>query len=188
VVHSKGASFILDGELTYQPLPRLELQLVPRLVLASGEQRYVSGIREAGEYLFGALRARSVGGTLRASYTFTNRLTLQLYGQLLLIAEHYSDFRSSAIEPSAPRPVIRLADLMAAPAPITNPDHAETSLNLNAVLRWELRPGSTLFLVYSRSQSPELALDNEPARLEPGALRRGPAHDALRLKLSYYWN
>lgn len=188
VVYPEGTSFVLDGEITYQPLPRLELQLLPRLVLSSGEQRYVAGTREGGEYLFGALQARSVGGTLRASYTFTNRLTLQLYGQLLLIAEHYSDFRSYAVDPSAPRPAIRIADLMAAPAPVSNPDRAETSLNVNAMLRWEFRPGSTLFLVYSRFQSPDLALEGEPARFDPGALRRGPASDALRLKLSYYWN
>jgi hypothetical protein len=30
-------------------------------------------------------------------------------------------------------------------------------------------------------------LDGE-AKLDFGALRRGPAADAIRLKLSYYWN
>jgi hypothetical protein len=33
---------------------------------------------------------------------------------------------------------------------------------VSAVLRWEFRPGSTVFLVYSRLQSPELALQGEP--------------------------
>ena len=70
---------------------------------------------------------------------------------------------------------------------MTSPDVAQTTLNISAVLRWEFRPGSTLFLVYSRSQAPDL----EPlgdAKLDFGALRNGPAADALRVKLSYYWN
>jgi len=188
LIHRKGGSFTLGGEVTYQPLPRLELQLLPQLTFASGDPRLVAGSRAAGgpPLLFGDLRARAVGGTLRSSYTFTNRLTLQLYTQLLLIAEHYSRFRTY-VETGAARPVIRLDDLVPADAPAESPDHAATQLNLSAVLRWELRPGSTLFLVYSRSQAPETQLDGA-ARLDLTALRRGPTSDALRLKLSYYWD
>jgi hypothetical protein len=183
-----GKSFRLNGAVTYQPLTRLELQLLPQLVDSTRDPRYVSGDRESGTYLFGQLAARSVGATLRTSYTFTNRLTLQLYGQLLLVAKHYSRFASFSVDPEAPRPVIHLDELTPAPAPATNPDSAETNLNLSAVLRWEFRPGSTLFLVYSRFQAPELALDGKPAELDLGALRNGPATDSLRLKVSYYWN
>jgi hypothetical protein len=187
LVTSRGKSFEIDGELTYLPLPRLELQLLPRLLFTSGDTRFVSGSREDGEYVFGDLRAQSVSATVRASYTFTNRLTLQLYSQLLLIAEHYSDFRSRQVDPSARRPVIQIDELMPTAAPTADPDSEETNLNLSAVLRWEFRPGSTLFLVYSRFQAPELTPDRD-ARLDLGALRSGPAADAIRLKLSYYWN
>jgi hypothetical protein len=187
VVTSQGGSFELDGELTYLPLPRLELQLVPQLMFRSGDARFVSGGRNAGEYTFGDLDAQSVSATLRASYTFTNRLTLQLYGQLLIIAEHYSNFRSREVDPAARRPVIRLDQLTPAAPPDLDPDNEETNLNLSAVLRWEFRPGSTLFLVYSRLQAPTLTPDRD-ARLDLGALRGGPASDAIRLKLSYYWN
>jgi len=188
-LYQGGGRFTLDGELTYQPLPRLELQVLPQLTFSSGDPRFVPGVRAAGEpsLLFGDLRARAVGATLRASYTFTNRLTLQVYGQLLTVAKHYSDFQSPGVLPVTAHPVIRLDDLSPALAPAEEPDSAETSLNLSAVLRWEFRPGSTLFLVYSRFQAPALAPVGD-ARLDLGALRNGPAADALRLKLSYYWN
>lgn len=185
--YEQGRRFFLDGQLNYQAHPRLQLQLAPQLTFSSGVPRFVTGSREEGSYLFGALRARAVGGTLRASYTVTNRLTLQLYGQLFLAARHYSDFKSFQVDPQQRRPVIRLGELVAAPAPAENPDSAETNLNLNAVLRWEFRPGSTVFLVYTRFQSPELMLASE-AKLDLGALRQGPAANALHLKLSYYWN
>ncbi len=188
LLYSNGSSLTLDGEITYQPLPQLEIQLLPHLVMASGDPRFVEGSREEGSYLFGELQARSVGATFRTSYTFTNRLTLQLYGQLLLVAKHYENFASYTIDPGDSRPVVYLDDVAPAAAPMNSPDRSETSLNLNAVLRWELLPGSTLFAVYSRFQSPELALDGEDAELQLGALRSGPAVDAFRLKLSYYWN
>jgi uncharacterized protein DUF5916 len=182
----KGGSFTFDGELTYQPQPRLELQLLPQLILASGEPWFISGARAPGEprLLFGELRAEALGGTLRASYTFTNRLTLQLYSQLLATSRHYSNFRSYD---GPARKVIRLDDLTPTGAPMSNPDIAQTTLNISAVLRWEFRLGSTLFLVYTRSQAPDLVPEGE-ATLDFGALRQGPAADALRLKLSYYWN
>jgi hypothetical protein len=190
LVTSRGPIVLLDGELTYRPLPRLELQLLPQLQYRSGDPRFVSGSREDGEYVFGDLKAKSVSATVRTSYVFTNRLTLQLYAQLLLAAEHYSQFRSLQVDPAAKRPVVefdKLDQLMPAAPPAADPDNEETNLNLSAVLRWEFRPGSTLFLVYSRFQAPALTPERD-ARLDLGALRNGPASDAIRLKLSYYWN
>lgn len=188
LIYPVGGSFTLGGEVTYQPLPRLELQLLPQITFASGDPRLVEGSRDPGgtPLLFGDLQARALGGTLRSSYTFTNRLTLQLYTQLLLISEHYSNFRTY-IDTGEPDSEILFDELVPAGAPMANPDHAETNLNLSAVLRWEFRPGSTLFVVYSRSQTPDIQLDGD-ARLDLTALRHGPTADALRLKLSYYWN
>jgi hypothetical protein len=41
----------------------------------------------------------------------------------------------------------------AAPFSIDNPDFSVRSLRGNAVFRWEYRPGSTLFLVWTQSRS-----------------------------------
>jgi hypothetical protein len=182
-----GHSFRLDGEVSYQPLPSLELQLQPQLVDVAGDPRYLEGDGQ-GSYLFGEQSARSVGATLRTNYTFSNSLTLQLYGQLLLVAKHYSDFSSYTAPGAAAKPVVHLDDLQPMQVPLADFDSAETSLNLNAVLRWEFRPGSTMFLVYSRFQAPELALDGQDAELDLGALGDGEAIDSLRVKVSYYWN
>jgi hypothetical protein len=183
-----GHSFRFDGEVSYQPQPSLELQLLPQLVHIDGDPRYLAGSRDT-RYLFGEQSVRSVGATLRGNYTFSNSLTLQLYGQLLLIAKHYSDLSTfTAMPGTSTKPIIRFRDLTPMQVPLADFDSAETSLNLNAVLRWEFRPGSTLFLVYSRFQAPELALDGQDAELDLGALREGPAVDSLRVKISYYWN
>jgi hypothetical protein len=72
-------------------------------------------------------------------------------------------------------------------APPVNPDVEEGALNVNVVLRWEFLLGSTLFVVYSHSQSPNLALmPGEAGNLSFGALARAPSADIVLIKLSYW--
>jgi hypothetical protein len=62
-------------------------------------------------------------------------------------------------------------------------DGREGALNATVVGRWEYRPGSTAFLVYSHAQSPL----GDRATYDPGALVRGPKQDVVLLKLSWAW-
>jgi hypothetical protein len=64
--------------LLLRPLPPLDLELIPQLLVAQGEPRF-AGRAPGGDYLFGKLDARSAGAILRATYTFTPRLTLQTF-------------------------------------------------------------------------------------------------------------
>jgi len=61
------------------------------------------------------------------------------------------------------------------------------SLRGNAVLRWEYRPGSVLFLVWQQRRSYR---DAEAARFEPfadlGSLFSDPAEHIFSVKLSYW--
>ena len=60
-------------------------------------------------------------------------------------------------------------------------------MNVNAVLRWEYRLGSVLYLVYTRAQNPVLT-PLGPPRLDFAPLvgNRGSI-DAVMLKASYWW-
>jgi hypothetical protein len=181
-----------DARLTLRVLPQLDVELLPQFSYTNGEPRYVdkiAGSTGGTDYRFGALRAKSLGATLRATYTFTPRLSLQTYAQLFLASGHYSDFQVASADAGAPPPVVHLRDLrQAAAAPSSNPDFREGVLNVNVVLRWEYLLGSTMFLVYTRSQAPVSSLANgQIGRLDLGAVRRAPAADVLLLKLSYWW-
>lgn len=184
-----GFNFAMEGDITFRLLPQLDLQLLPQAVYTFGEPRYVGPGASSAESLFGRMEAKSLGATLRATLTFTPRLTLQVYSQLLLASKHYADFAVFRADPGAPlHSVVYLSDLRAAPAPTFNPDFAEPLLNLSAVLRWEYRPGSLLYLVYTRSQAPTLTFANDQsATLDLGAFRTGPASDALLVKFSLWY-
>ncbi len=179
------ATFV--GRVIAHVLPQLELELAPELIYATGEPRYVDRGATPDELVFGEQAARSLSTTVRASYTFTPRLSLQLYSQLFLAAEHYTQFTSYQVQPGMPRPRIRLGELTATGTPAANPDTELTSLQVNAVLRWEPLPGSTLFLVFTRGQAYEPGLSpGERGRLRLSALRDSPGLNALLLKFVYW--
>jgi hypothetical protein len=184
-----GGGHTVRGELALQlrTLPQLDLELIPQVFFTRGEIRYAAA-SASGAYLFGKLDARSTGLTMRATYTFTPRLTLQAYAQLFLAARHYSDFASYTPAPGPPA-VIHLRDLqVGASAPAANPDKQDTALNANVVLRWEFRTGSLLYLVYTRAQAPQLTLQpGEIGKLDLRSVRRAPAADIILLKLAFWW-
>jgi hypothetical protein len=182
-----GFNLDVKAGLLARILPQLDLEILPSIRYAFGEPRYI-GPGAPGQYLFGKLDARGVGVTVRATYTFTPRLSLDVYAQLFLAAQHYSDFSSFESSPTGARPVIHLSALHPYTMPLTfNPDVEDAALNANVVLRWELLLGSTLFVVYTHSQSPNFTLNpGEVGRLSFSALGRAPSADILLLKLAYW--
>jgi hypothetical protein len=180
---TNGFRFAGEGTLTLRPVSQLELELAPELLYAAGEPRFVERSTAPGRIVFGELLAKSASATLRATYTFSPALSLQTYGQLFLASRHYSDFSEGS------GGEIRLRDLSRIPfAPSTNPDTQDAALNVNVVLRWEYTLGSTIYLVYTRSQAPRIRLgDAEIADWALTGLSRAPAADVFLLKLSYWY-
>ena len=62
------------------------------------------------------------------------------------------------------------------------------SLRASAVLRWEYRPGSTVYLVWNQNQS----VEEEDSRFRVGrswtSLRDTRADTVVMLKASYWWS
>jgi hypothetical protein len=183
------------GDLTLRVLPQLELDLQPTSTYDEGEPRFVSAVPYGATVsptgmspTFGAQQARSVGATLRAAYTFTNELTLQVYTQAFLARVHYTRFFTA---PSwEPRQRIDLASLMPAAQPGVPTDTESATLNVNVVLRWEFRLGSTAYLVYTRAQTPALmpSMNGGATSLDIHPILNGSAaSDVLMLKIAYWF-
>lgn len=94
------------------------------------------------ESTFGERDTRSVDFTLRSTVTFTPKLSIQLYSQLFLARARYYDFQ-----------LLRSRDELVPfdTFPKRN-EFAFSTLNSNVVLRWEYRPGSTLFVVWTHAR------------------------------------
>ncbi len=106
----------------------------------------------AGHYyvpVFGARDTRSVDFTLRSSITFTRNFSLQLYGQLFIARGRYDQFQ-----------ILQDRDtLVPFEAFPKRDDFAFSSFQANTVLRWEYRPGSTLYLVWTHGRRADDALN-----------------------------
>ena len=92
--------------------------------------------------IFGLRDTRAMDATLRTNYTFTPNLSLQFYGQLFLARARYEDFQ-----------ILKDADTRVgfAEYPKRN-EFSRSSFQFNTVLRWEYRPGSVLFLVWTQER------------------------------------
>jgi hypothetical protein len=179
------------GDLTLRVLPQLEFDLQPTSTYDEGEPRFLSAVpySTTTSPTFGAQQARSVGATLRAAYTFTNELTLQVYTQAFLARIHYTRFFTA---PGwEPRQRIDLASLMpAADRPMVATDTETATLNVNVVLRWEFRLGSIAYLVYTRAQTPVLtpSINGGATSLDIHPILKGSAAiDVLMLKIAYWF-
>ncbi|HUQ98945.1 MAG TPA: DUF5916 domain-containing protein [Gemmatimonadaceae bacterium] len=118
-------------------------------------------------YVVGSFDRTTLATTTRLDVTFTPALTLQLYAQPFLSAASYSDFKE-VVAPVAARYDDRFRALNAqlrggSYEADTNGDGApdvrfdDPAFNVrefrsNAVMRWEYRPGSTLFVVWSQGR------------------------------------
>jgi len=178
-----------NGDASFKVLPQWDLDLLPTWQWSYGEPRFVTSGRLPGQYLFGKLDGRSVGLTVRTTYTFTPRLTLQAYAQLFLASGHYSDISQFQSNPSGPRPLVHVTSLMPYGGALGyNPDFEQGVLNVNVVLRWEYMLGSILYLVYTRAQVPTTVLGpTAVGNLDLGAVGRAPTSDAALVKVSFWW-
>jgi hypothetical protein len=190
---------------------RLNLSVRPSLSRSVNDWQYFGRRTVDGEplYLLARLDRRTASITGRLDYTFSPILSLQLYGQPFVSAGEYNRFRTVA-DARAPEFERRFhtftpGEISSTPLAgggrrwqvepagspsggfnFTDPSFNQRHFRSNAVLRWEYRPGSSLFLVWSQSRSgfdPEGRL--RPAR-DADLLLRDPGTNVLLLKLSYW--
>jgi hypothetical protein len=137
-------------------------------------------------YTFAHLAQKTLALTWRLGYTFTPPTTRQIYASPFVSKGTYSDVREIA-DP-------RASDYAARYQPYGDPTVAGNpggfnfqQFRSNVVFRWEYRPGSTLFLVWSQGR--ENSADQEGTRSFRGDLhdlfaRR--ADDTFLVKVSYW--
>jgi hypothetical protein len=119
--------------------------------------------------------------------TFNPRLSLQIYAQLFFASVRYGPMYDVPV--AGEKPTVLLSELH--PSGMNGALYAEQDavLNINLVLRWEYLPGSTFFVVYTRSQQGGYAPFDPGTRphIDFAALGQGVITNSLQVKLSYAW-
>jgi hypothetical protein len=161
--------------LNWRPPGSFSIGLDARLNLGTTDRQYVTSQTPADStyYILGQIDRREISLSLRADVALTPRLSLEFYAQPFVSAGRYSRL-SLALDPRAAAYTDRLDpladDRMVRPGggediavdvdrdgtvdfTFGEPDFRVVSLRSNAVLRWEFRPGSTLFVVWQQNRS-----------------------------------
>jgi len=124
--------------------------------------------------------------TVRADVALSAHATLQLYAQPL-VARGAFDRYAAVVAPRAASLADRTRALASMPSDIADPSFGTRSARVTAVWRWEYRPGSALYAVFSQQR----AADTADPRWRPlaglRALGSDPTQNVLLLKASYWW-
>jgi hypothetical protein len=193
----------LSPNVRFRPSGRLTLNV------GSFVNRSVNDLQWVGRfgaqdptYLFGRIDQTTVGLTARADYAFSPTLSLQLYAQPFVSAGEYADFKrmSDPMARSYQDRITRIATSVSA-GQVTGdidgdgvadsfgqPDFNFKQFRSNAVLRWEYRPGSTLYLVWAQGRN---AYRTDGAFNFDSDLRNlfdQQADDIFMIKVSYWLN
>ena len=202
----------LSPTLTLKPGSNLQIALNPSVSWDHQAAHYVQTETDAtaaatfgNRYVFAKLHQTQVAFETRLNWTFTPTLSLQLYAQPLLSANEFTDYKElrapstydfavygrdqGTIEPDGAGGFTVDADGPGVAAPFTVADQSFNfrSLRANVVLRWEYRPGATLFLVWQQSRSNEAdGVGDFDFGRDVRRLRNTPADNLLAVKLSYW--
>ncbi|HEX2187473.1 MAG TPA: DUF5916 domain-containing protein [Longimicrobiaceae bacterium] len=191
--------------VSFRPAPRWQLGVDEYYTLWTDARQFVDALPGGPEatfgsrYVFGVIRRSELVTQLRAAYLFTPDLSLELYAEPYAASGRYLRYgelpaarsRGLRVYGTDGTTIERLGDeyrVTDGGAAFTLPfdDFNVRSFRSNAVLRWEWRPGSTLYAVWQQDRS---AWEAQGATVGPGSLPgtlRAPGDNYLTLKATYW--
>ncbi len=211
-IGAAGNELTLKPGVALKPAPSVFIQLSPTFDRSESAQQYVTAVPDptatafyGTRYVFAYVRTRTVSLDTRVNWTFTPNLTLQLYVQPFIASGAYSSFREFA-RPRALSTLVFGRDVgtisynadsatytvdpdgagPACPFSFANPNFTTSSLRGTAVLRWQYRPGSTIYFVWTQERagsSPSGTFDYASAR---SAILGDLPQNVFQVKATYW--
>lgn len=195
-----------------KPAGNVFVQISPNWNWSQDGAQYVTAVKDptatafaGSRYVFGFITTRTLSIDTRVNWTITPSTTMQLYAQPFVASGNYERFREFA----APRTLQKLEygrdigsitrDVLtsrytvdpdgagpAAPFSFGDPDFTSRSLRGTAVLRWEYRPGSTMFFVWTQQRSGSDTFGDVEFRRDSGALLADRPENVFLVKATYW--
>jgi hypothetical protein len=136
----------------FRPSSAVQMSVGADVTTSDDDLQWYGNFTDAAgtHYTFAHLKQKTFSFNGRMSYTMTPALTLQLYAQPFLTKGDYSDVRELSATPRANAYAQRYQPF--APPPGSDVGFNFKQLRSNTVLRWEYRPGSTVFAVWTHGR------------------------------------
>lgn len=172
-------------EARVRPSSSLSISVQPYYSRSFDRTQYVDQFKDAAatstfgrRYVFAELEQRVFELGTRVDWTLTPRLSFQLYLQPFVAAGDYHDYRELA--------AARTRDYRPTTVGFADPDFNFRSVRGSAVARWEFRPGSALYVVWSENRSETAPVGDFSFNRDLGAIPDAPSHDVFLVKFSYW--
>ena len=207
-----GREAEVELEVEWKPASNIGVSFGPAVTFDRSQAQWIDAFDDpvatetfGRRYVFGTLDQTTIAANLRLNWTFTPRLSLQLFTQPLLSVGDYADFKQLAaprtytfdvfgqdagtirydadgeryvVDPDGEGPASTFA--------FDEPDFNIRSLRGTVVLRWEFRPGSTLYLVWTQTREASEAVGRFDARHDVNALLDAPMDNIFAVKMTYW--
>ncbi|HEX8108692.1 MAG TPA: DUF5916 domain-containing protein, partial [Kofleriaceae bacterium] len=198
---------VASASLASRVTPALRLDLTPSFTWVETQRQYVTTVTGAGggertfgaRYLFGQLHRKEAALVIRATWSLSPELVITLYAQPFASVGRYDRLGELAAAGSGDvrwyeatsrtGPMRAIADGnggFSTGFSIDEPDFTVLSLRSTAVLRWELSPGSTLFIVWQQSRQGSTTRA-QPLHVAAPDVVTQPGVHSLAIKLSYWF-
>ena len=185
--NSHGTSF--DPYLNFRLSPRFQLNVSTGFGRDLNDSQWFDNIVDGSgvtHFTFAKLDQRTTSMSIRLNYTMTPDLTFELWGQPFVAYGTYSDVREISATPDAESYDARFQPYTPTGSP--NMSFKVTELRTNSVVRWEYRPGSTLFVVWQhgRQGPPDNASLRQPWTRDYRELFDVHPDNTFLIKLAYW--
>jgi hypothetical protein len=205
-------SWSLTPGVALKPTGNVFVQISPSWDWSQDAAQYVTTVKDptatafsGSRYVFGYITTRTLSIETRVNWTIRPEITMQLYAQPFVASGNYERFREFA----APRTerkldygrdvgtITRTAATgrytvdpdgtgPAAAFSFSDPNFTSHSLRGTAVLRWEYRPGSTMFFVWTQQRSGNDLYGDLDFRRDSGALLADRPDNVFLVKATYW--
>ncbi|HEX9933769.1 MAG TPA: DUF5916 domain-containing protein, partial [bacterium] len=166
--NGSNRSFSIEPELTATPFSTLRISVGVEYSSRRDRLQYVG--RESGgdKIILGHIDQHELGATFRIDYNITPEWSFQYYGSPFASVGKYSEFKTvndpiseeyenrfSTIRPvqDGSRYVVSDPSGFDTPYSFDNPDFNFGQFRSNFVVRWEYRPGSQIYFVWSQDRT-----------------------------------
>jgi hypothetical protein len=173
------------GQLNVKPWAALTVSVAPAFLHVRNVAQYLATVPDrsatatfGARYVFGDLDQTEWSVPLRVNLVLSPRLSLQLYTQALLSTGAYDAIKELA----APRTY----DFPVSDVSVGSPDFNVKALRANAVLRWEFRLGSTVYVVWTQRRQDQGHPGDFSFGRDARDLFRSPSDDVFLFKVAWW--
>ncbi|NVB83843.1 MAG: carbohydrate binding family 9 domain-containing protein [Kofleriaceae bacterium] len=180
--------FQLFGGATIQAASNIDIFLGPNVMSLTDPLQYVDQVDDTAgvrHYIFGRIQQTQASLTARLNWTFSPKLSLQVYAQPFVSAGKFSELKD-VNNPRAKDFEDRFVALDGTEGLVfDDPDFNIGELRSTMVLRWEYRPGSAVFAIWSHGRTNEVDSAFRPTQ-DLVDLARTPGENIVMVKANYW--